>query len=133
MTVLKEKPKTKGTEMTQEVPELPPLPEPTERSEQGHDLPPCNYTADQMRAYAREAITQAVADAQRYRWLLQYLHVNRDEPDSWTCWIGLDLLAFRSKTTDPTELLDALMARFPIDEAMRQGAQQEPPPIKETR
>ena len=37
---------------------LPQLPEPIERSEQGHDFPPCNFTATQITAYALQAIAQ---------------------------------------------------------------------------
>jgi hypothetical protein len=53
----------------------------------------------------------------RFRWLLQHMRVERDAPSDWTCWLELDLIAYRSRTTSPTELLDALIERFPLREA----------------
>jgi hypothetical protein len=53
-------------------------------------------------------------DAERYRWLRQYLAVGRDEPKDWTCWIELPCIPYRSRTTKAEELLDALIARFPL-------------------
>jgi hypothetical protein len=58
-------------------------------------------------------------DAARFRWLVQHLRVERIEPDGWTCWLELPLIAFRSRTTSAVELIDLLRERFPIDEEER--------------
>jgi hypothetical protein len=65
--------------MTQEVPELPQLPDPWNTIDGelwGQNTTFEVYTADQMRAYAREALTQAVADAQRLREFAQLVMDN---------------------------------------------------------
>ena len=59
---------------------------------------------------------ELMRDATRYRWLLRHaLVVVRDVPADWTCWLGLAPIPFRSKTIDPSALLDELMARFRIE------------------
>jgi hypothetical protein len=71
----------------------------------------------------KQKIERLKKDAERYRWLLQYLVVAADAPGDWTCWLALKQICFRSKTSDPQELLDALIARFPLVEEQheRQG------------
>jgi hypothetical protein len=64
----------------------------------------------------------APRDAERYRWLRQYLHVASEEPGSWTCWLLLDVIPYRSQTDSVEELLDTLMKRFPLDAASGQPA-----------
>jgi hypothetical protein len=124
--------------MTQEVPELPPLPEPkwiaidtdgadfdvtfvpTRHQAQDIliDIPEEHrssaelYTADQMRAYAREALSQAVADAQRYRYM-------RDRMIFWQDGtLVLSGIPWGSVKSSAPENIDTA-----IDAAMRQGAQ----------
>jgi hypothetical protein len=106
----------------QEVPELPPLPRTDIKVDAFGDVLPTDrrsfvmgdfYTADQMRAYAREALTQAVADAQRWRFVRRCARTGNhgewvltlDEPHGFLSVHG----AFDHAT----------------DEAMRQGAQHE--------
>lgn len=59
------------------------------------------------------------ADAERWLWLEQHLSVASDEPESWTCWLHLDEILYRSKTESVRELLDELIKRFPRDAACR--------------
>lgn len=49
-------------------------------------------------------------DALRYRALRKYLTVERDGPDSWTCWLALACIPIRSKTDDPDVIVDWLVA-----------------------
>jgi hypothetical protein len=48
-------------------------------------------------------------DALRYRALRKYLTVERDEPDSWTCWLALACIPVRGKTQDPDSIIDWLV------------------------
>lgn len=82
----------------------------------GHSTP-CIYDKSAPSAIAPPADPEhdaLVKDAARYRWLLKYLVVEADSPEDWTCWLGLTCIPYRSKTSDPQELLDAMMARFPL-------------------
>jgi len=54
------------------------------------------------------------ADANRYRWLKNYMQVTRGDSD-WTCWLELKCIPFRSLEEDPEKLLDQLMERFPLN------------------
>ena len=54
------------------------------------------------------------ADALRWRWWRQFAEVKRDSPGDWTCWIEIPCIAYRSQTTSPDELTDALIKRFPL-------------------
>lgn len=55
-------------------------------------------------------------DALRWRWWrANHMKVGRDEPGDWTCWVEIPCIAYRSQTTDPDELTDVLIARFPLD------------------
>jgi hypothetical protein len=96
--------------------QLPELPEPYGAFEFMHDARV--YTADQMRAYAREALTQAAADAQRWRFYTEHAqsYYKGRRLGEWLQFDGVMEHGSRNAA---------------IDEAMRQGAQ--PPPIKETR
>jgi hypothetical protein len=60
-------------------------------------------------------------DAERYRWLHQYLVVAADDPEDWTCWLALQCIPFRSKESDAQALLDTLIVRFPLDAAKESG------------
>lgn len=52
-------------------------------------------------------------DAARWRWwVANGMQVTREE--DWTCWVTLPCVPYRAKTSDPGELTDQLMARFPI-------------------
>lgn len=65
----------------------------------------------QMRRLPSEA-----QDALRWRWWrANHMGVGRGESGDWTCWVELPCVPFRSKTTDPDELTDELIARFPLD------------------
>lgn len=57
-----------------------------------------------------------IDDAYRGRWLLNHMRLERVHPGEWTCWLTLDMICFRSKTTSPVELLDELIQRFPLAE-----------------
>jgi hypothetical protein len=59
-------------------------------------------------------------DAERYRWLKQYACIASDSPGDWTCWLALEQICVRRdpKKRDAQELLDELIARFPIDAAI---------------
>lgn len=63
----------------------------------------CNELLDSVRP----------TDEKRFRWLLQFVHVARDQEGEWTCWLELEQIPFRSKTKDPIELLDSMIERFP--------------------
>jgi hypothetical protein len=104
--------------MTQEVPELPPLPEPNKLYSMALCSPPMDYyTVDQMRA-AREALTQAVADAQRLRDALLET-ARRIENLKKPC--SMDDPESPQAIRNGTYMSIALYAR----ESMRQGAQHE--------
>ena len=62
------------------------------------------------------ALAALRADAERWRWWKHdHIHVARDEPGDWTCWMEMDQIPFRSETTSVDDLTDALIMRFPID------------------
>ena len=65
----------------------------------------------------QERVERCEADARRYRWLLQYLKVASEGPGSWTCWLHLECIPYRSQTNEPQVLLDELIARFPLRDA----------------
>jgi hypothetical protein len=63
---------------------------------------------------ATGVVPEDVRDARRYEWLRQYLQVQADSPDDWTCWLALECIPYRSKADSAEELLDMLMSRFPL-------------------
>lgn len=56
--------------------------------------------------------------AERYLWLRQHLGIGSYGPNEWTCWLELACIPYRldPKTADPQVLLDALIARFPLEQ-----------------
>lgn len=52
-------------------------------------------------------------DALRWRWWLKHMTVARDEIGSWTCWVAMACVPFRSKTESVNDLTDSLIERFP--------------------
>ncbi len=71
-------------------------------------------------------------DAERFRWLEQYLQIAGDGPNEWTCWLALEQIPFRfdPRNGNAIELLDALMERWPLTMAQSNcgTAHEEGPP-----
>jgi len=56
-------------------------------------------------------------DALRYRVLKQFLAVERDSPNDWTCWLDLPCIPFRSQTEEPDDLVDKLVENYLMNKA----------------
>ena len=69
----------------------------------------------------RSLCEQLKEDAERYKWLRQHLHVAAESPKSWTCWLHLDQIPYRSQEEDAEKLLDILIGRFPLDVARKES------------
>lgn len=50
----------------------------------------------------------------RWQWWRKHMRVTRLDPSDWTCWLGIECIPYRSQTTDPDELSDELIKRFPL-------------------